>query len=76
MEERLNMLNEKETNLIYSKEWFRVAEVAQFLSVSESTIRNWISAGTLPVNRYGRLIIIQRSNLEKFLEEGRDNKNQ
>lgn len=68
------MVNEKETNPVYLKEWLRISEVATFLSVSESTVRNWISAKLLPVNRYGRLIIIKRSNLEKFIEEGRVNK--
>jgi len=67
------MLEEKETNTIHSKEWLRISEVALYLSVSESTVRNWVSGGVLPANRYGRLIIIRRSNLEKFLEEGHSN---
>ncbi len=65
------MLYKNETVPLYAKQWLRVSDVAKLLSVSESTVRNWISAKLLSVHRYGRLIVIRQSNLEKFLEEGR-----
>lgn len=51
------------------KELFSVQEVAEFLAVSEGTIRRYISDGRLPAYRLGneRLIRIKRQDLERLL---------
>ena len=50
-------------------ELFSVKEAAEFLGVSESTIRRYISDGRLLAYRLGngRLIRIKRQDLEKLL---------
>ena len=51
------------------KELFSVQEAAEFLGVSESTIRRYISDGRLLAYRLGdeRLIRIKRPDLDKLL---------
>jgi len=51
------------------KELFSVREAAEFLAVSEGTIRRYISDGRLPAYRLGneRLIRIRRQDLERLL---------
>ena len=51
------------------KELFSVQEAAEFLGVSESTIRRYVSDGRLLAYRLGdeRLIRIKRQDLDKLL---------
>ena len=51
------------------KELFSVQEAAEFLGISESTIRRYISGGQLLAYRLNndRLIRIKRQDLEKLL---------
>jgi len=52
-------------------EFLTVAEVAELLKLNPQTVRNWIDAGKLPAIHAGRRVRIMRSDLERFLEEGR-----
>lgn len=52
-------------------EWLSVEDAARFVYVSPSTIRNWIKENRFPVHRYGRLIRIVRSDLQKFINSSR-----
>jgi excisionase family DNA binding protein len=44
-----------------------IAEVANELRTSISTVRHWISKGRLRSIRPGRLRLVRRSDLERFL---------
>jgi excisionase family DNA binding protein len=44
-----------------------VEEVAAVLSVSQKTVRRKIDAGVLPACRVGRLLRIQRAELERYI---------
>lgn len=44
-----------------------VEDVAAILSVSQKTVRRMIGAGVLPTCRVGRLVRIQRSELERYI---------
>lgn len=53
-------------------EFLTVFEVAALLKVNQQTVRNWIDAGKLPAVRVGaRRVRILRSDLDKFIEQGR-----
>jgi excisionase family DNA binding protein len=53
-------------------EFLTVAEVAALLKINQQTVRNWIDAGKLPAVRVGaRRVRVTRSDLERFLEQGR-----
>lgn len=49
--------------------WFSQAEAADYLGVSERTVRNYIARGLLPASRVrsSRLIRIRRTDLEAML---------
>jgi excisionase family DNA binding protein len=50
----------------------RAKEAAQFLNVSENTIRMWIWQRRLPVVRLGRAVRLRREDLEKLIERCRE----
>ena len=45
---------------------FTVRQVADLLGFSQSTIRRWIDAGSLRVERYGAGIRISQDELDRF----------
>jgi excisionase family DNA binding protein len=48
----------------------RVQRAAQYLSVSQSTIRRLIAAGELEVRRHGGLLLVLVRSLDAWLERG------
>ena len=44
---------------------------AKLLSVSTMTVRRWISDGTLPAYRMGKLFKVRRSDVSAFIEASR-----
>jgi excisionase family DNA binding protein len=54
------------------QELLRAKEAAQFLNVSENTIRMWIWQRRLPVVRLGRAVRLRREDLEELIERGRE----
>ena len=53
-------------------ELLRAKEAAQFLNVSENTIRMWIWQRRLPVIRLGRAVRLRRQDLEEIIERNRE----
>ena len=49
----------------------KAKEAAQFLNVSENTIRQWIWQRRLPVIRLGRSVRLKKVDLEKMIEGNR-----
>jgi excisionase family DNA binding protein len=47
-------------------------EAAQFLCMSENTIRQWIWQHQLPVVRLGRAVRLRREDLEQLIERNRE----
>lgn len=47
-----------------------VAEIAEQLTVSQQTVRNWIGRERLPATRVGRRIRIRQRDLERFIIAG------
>jgi excisionase family DNA binding protein len=54
------------------QELLRTKEAAQFLNVSENTIRMWVWQRRLPVVRLGRAVRLRREDLEELIERGRE----
>lgn len=46
-------------------------EAAEVLRLSEDQLRRYVSLGTLPAVRIGKLIRIDEAELEKFIKEQR-----
>lgn len=49
--------------------YYNVYDVARFLGVSHTTVRQWIRQGTLKANKFGRRVLIPQSSLDRFIEE-------
>lgn len=48
------------------KKYYSVAETADYFSVSASTVRNWINAGTIKTVKIGRLFRIPADELHRL----------
>ena len=46
---------------------FRVAEAAKYLACSERTIWNLIQAQKIPAVRFGKILRIERADLDAFI---------
>ncbi len=49
--------------------WLTTAEGARHAAVSEETLREWITLGLLPAGRCGRVLRVQRSDIDALLLE-------
>jgi excisionase family DNA binding protein len=47
-------------------------EAAEFLCLSENTIRQWIWQRRLPVVRLGRAVRLRREDLDQLIKRGRE----
>ncbi len=54
-----------------SEKWVAIVDVAEHLSVSEDSIREWIKKGKLPYYKAGRLYRFRLSEVDKWLMEGK-----
>lgn len=50
--------------------WLSVSELAQHLGVSKETIYRWLKAGTIPVNRIGKLWKFKASLVDLWVKRG------
>ena len=48
-----------------------LADVAEHLSVSQDTIRNWLKSGKLPTIKAGKQYKFRLSEVDKLLEDGK-----
>lgn len=53
------------------EKWVNLADVAEHLSVSQDTIRNWLKSGKLPTIRAGKQYKFRLSEVDKLLEDGK-----
>jgi len=47
-----------------------IAEAAEVLRVSQSTLRRWIRLGLIPSRKLGRRRLLLASEIEKVIEKG------
>ena len=52
--------------------FFTIAAVAEFLDVSERTVRRWIKRGELVAHHIGAVVRIAESDLKAFIARHRD----
>jgi excisionase family DNA binding protein len=57
----------------HGREWLDLKALAQYASVSERTMRQWIhrAANPLPAVRVGTKILVRRSTFDQWLESHR-----
>ena len=54
-----------------TENWVNIGTVAEYLSVSKDTIRNWMKAGKLPVNKAGKQYKFKLSEVDEWLRKGK-----
>jgi excisionase family DNA binding protein len=59
------------TELKTEERWVNLADVAEHLSVSQDTIRNWLKSGKLPTIKAGKQYKFRLSEVDKLLEDGK-----
>ena len=50
--------------------WMTVVQVAEYLSVSPGTVRNWVSQRYIPFARRGRVVRFHRDKIDQWLSAG------
>lgn len=51
--------------------WVNLSDVAEHLSVSQDTIRNWLKSGKIPTYKAGKQYKFRLSEIDKLLEDGK-----
>ena len=59
------------TDMRTEERWVNLADVAEHLSVSQDTIRNWLKSGKLPTIKAGKQYKFRLSEVDKLLEDGK-----
>lgn len=63
---------DKNTAELYKNEkWVNLVDVAEHLSVSQDTIRNWLKSGKLPVYKAGKQYKFRLSEVDQLLKAGK-----
>ena len=62
MAEKINVAEEK---------WVNLADVAEHLSVSQDTIRNWLKSGKIPTYKAGKQYKFRLSEIDRLLKDGK-----
>lgn len=53
------------------EKWVNLADVAEHLSVSQDTVRNWLKSGRLPTYKAGKQYKFRLSEVDKLLKNGK-----
>ena len=61
----------KATEQKVEEKWVNLADVAEHLSVSQDTIRNWLKSGKIPTYKAGKQYKFRLSEIDKLLEDGK-----
>lgn len=51
--------------------WLTLPEIAEYLSVAEGTVRNWVSQHRIPFGRSGRVVRFHQEKIDEWLSAGR-----
>lgn len=55
----------------FNEPWVNLEQVADHLTVSKDTIRNWIKEGLLPAYKVGNMYKFKLSEVDQWVREGR-----
>ena len=54
-----------------NEKWVNLSDIAEHLSVSQDTIRNWIKNGKLPFYKAGKQYKFRISEVDQWLTDGK-----
>lgn len=67
----MNNENENITSEATPEKWVNLEDIAEHLSVSTDTVRNWIKDGKLPFYRAGKRYKFKISEVDEWLRDGK-----
>ncbi len=50
--------------------WLSVADIAEYLGVKKDTVYKWLSKGTIPAHKVGRLWKFKRDEVDEWVRTG------
>lgn len=53
------------------EKWVNLKDIAEHLSISQDTVRNWIKEGKLPFYKAGKSYKFKISEVDEWVREGR-----
>ena len=53
------------------EKWVNLEDVAKHLSISQDTVRTWITEGKLPYYRAGKIYKFKISEIDEWVREGK-----
>ena len=51
--------------------WFSVAQIADYLGVSQDTVYTWITTKKMPAHKIGRLWKFKRDEVDAWVRQGK-----
>ena len=57
------------------EKWVNLEDIAEYLSVSEDTVRTWIRNGKIPVSRAGKRYKFKISEVDEWVRSGGEKNN-
>lgn len=64
------MMKSEETNVQVEK-WVNLEDIAEYLSVSNDTVRAWIKSGKLPYYKAGKRYKFKISEVDEYVRSGK-----
>jgi excisionase family DNA binding protein len=61
------MHNEESNNSVLPEKWVNLEDIAEYLSVSEDTVRTWVRNGKIPVSRAGKRYKFKISEVDEWV---------
>lgn len=61
----------KEYEAMEVEKWVNLEDIADYLSVSTDTVRNWIKSGKIPYYRAGKRYKFRISEVDEWLKSGK-----
>lgn len=53
------------------EKWVNLEDVAEHLSLSKDTVRNWVKGGRLPTYKVGKMYKFQLSEIDQLVRDGK-----
>lgn len=63
-------MNEKPDE-VQIERWVNLEDIAEYLSVSQDTIRMWLKNGKLPINKAGKRYKFKISEVDEWVRNGK-----
>ena len=71
MENEKNLEENQQTNAELKDKWFNVEDIAEYLSITPDTARQWVREGKLPAYKAGKRYKLKLSEVDEWVRTGK-----